>query len=381
MLFGGERAEVFKATGEGAGTESFWAWSFYFPPNSSSSRDTWWNVFTQWHQDGSVGVQPLSFEIMNERGREWIRVHAFGGKVGSPVRRAWRLAPLVRGRWYDVALRVRWAPDRTGLLQVWLDRKQVVPETRTPTLYEGQGVYLKQGFYRQASAGSSEVYVSDTRRATGLAGIGISPLSAAAPEALAPRNTFAPAIEGVVGPGRLLTGSPGVWSNAPTRFRYQWQSSRDGSTWSNLRGTSGRSLVLPAAFSVSKVRVRVTASNVVGSGTVASAPVGQGLLVKRPATKPVGSASIAQSIRAGQTLRGTIIWKATPASPVKQIDFAMDDNKVNHIDARPPYEYVVDTTKLADGKHTFGLTVTRPDGTVTWKPYQIGAVTVDNSKG
>ncbi len=381
-LFGGERAEVWKRTDEDAGTESFWAWSVYFPRGSTSSRDTWWNVFTQWHQNASTGVQPLSFEILNERGRESIRLHSWGGNADQPLRRAWRLAPLVRGKWYDFVLRVRWAPDRTGLVQVWLDQKQVLPETRGPTLYDGDGVYLKQGFYRQDSSDTSEVYIARTRRGASLGDLGISQTnSPAARTALRPKNMQPPVIEGVVRPGQVLKAWQGSWSPAPTRFRFQWQATGDGSKWRNLRGAIGRSLLLPATFSASKVRVQVTALNTVGAGTVASAPVGLGRVVKSPAPAPVGSVSIVQSIRAGQTLRGTVVWKVVPSSPVKQIDFAMDSNMVNHIDSSAPYEYVVDTTKLADGEHTFGLTVTRSDGTIVWRPYQIGTVTVDNHQG
>ena len=58
----------------------------------------------------------------------------------------------------------------------------------------------------------------------------------------------------------------------------------------------------------------------------------------------------------------------------------MDGNKVNHIDTTAPYEYTLDTTKLTNGHHTLGLTVTRPDGTIVWRPYQIGMVSVDNRK-
>src|SRR5262245_12822916 len=67
----GERAEVFEDTGEHAGVQSFWAWSVFFPRGSATSPNTSWNVFTQWHQTVTGGVQPLSFEITNDKGREW----------------------------------------------------------------------------------------------------------------------------------------------------------------------------------------------------------------------------------------------------------------------------------------------------------------------
>ena len=374
----GERAEVYVGTGESAGTESFWAWSAFFPRGSSSTLDTPWNVFTQWHQTRTGGVQPLSFEIENVRGREWIRLRVWGGKADSPAKRAWRLAPLVRGKWYDFAFRVRWAPDQSGLVQVWLNREPVAFASRIPTLYYDESVYLKQGFYRQSSNLTSEVYIAETRRGASLEDIGISEQVAAVPTASAPRNTAAPVIRGVTKPGRALRATRGVWSNAPSRFGYQWQSSRDGSSWTNLVGADRPSLVLPPAFSARAVRIRITATNSAGSVVAVSAVAKTSLGAnarKRPSADPN---AVRQSIRAGQVLRGTVVWTAVPGSGVRMIVFAMDSNKVTHSDSKPPYAYVVDTTRLANGRHTLGLTVTRSDGTVVWKPYQIGAVTIDN---
>ena len=249
----GERAEVLKATGEAAGTVSLWGWSVYFPRGSASSPNSQWNVFTQWHQSGSDGVQPFSFEISNEQGREWLRLRVWGGNIDTPVRRAWILGRLERGHWYDFALRVRWAPDASGSVQVWLDRRTVVPETHTPTLYAGQSVYLKQGFYRAPSAVTSELFIADTRRGASLADIGITGAAAKAAPAPAkpkskpkpavvasrPTSVRSPTIVGLAKEGRILGSSPGTWSKKPTRFTYQWQWSTDGgTTWMNVMGAT-----------------------------------------------------------------------------------------------------------------------------------------------
>lgn len=277
----GERAEVLKQTGEQAGTVSFWAWSVYFAPGSSSSPGTSWNVFTQWHQSGSTGVQPISFEIANEGNREWLRLRVWGGDPNKPVRRAWRLAPLVRGRWYDFALRVDWAPDRSGGVQVWLDRRQVVPETRTPTLYPGQAVYLKQGFYRAPSNVTSELYIAGTRRGASLAAIGIDPaakdvppLRASRPVVVAPGSTERPSIVGTPKLGGLLRSSTRRWSSWATRFAYQWQWSRDGgATWLDVRGATRPIFHVTSTFVGAKVRVMVTASRATRTARAASAAV------------------------------------------------------------------------------------------------------------
>jgi hypothetical protein len=283
----GERAEVYKETGEQEGTTSFWAWSVFFPTGSSSSPNSSWNVFTQWHQSGPNGVQPLSFEITNDRNREWLRMRAWGGDPNNPVRRAWRLAPLVRGRWFDFALRVHWAPDHSGLVQVWLDHRQVVPETRTPTLYAGQSVYLKQGFYREPSGVTSELYIAGTRRGASLADIGITSAdtvsrpaktvkggATGARAAGEPVSKAPPVIQGIARQGRLLRSTAGAWLNRPARFTYQWQWSRDGgSTWLNVRGARRATFNVDPTFVGARVRLVVTASNAAGSRAAASAAV------------------------------------------------------------------------------------------------------------
>lgn len=284
----GERAEVLKATGEAAGTVSLWGWSVYFPRGSASSPNSQWNVFTQWHQSGSDGVQPFSFEISNEQGREWLRLRVWGGNIDTPVRRAWILGRLERGHWYDFALRVRWAPDASGSVQVWLDRRTVVAETHTPTLYAGQSVYLKQGFYRAPSAVTSELFIADTRRGASLADIGITGAAAKAAPAPAkpkskpkpavvasrPTSVRSPTIVGLAKEGRILGSSPGTWSKKPTRFTYQWQWSTDGgTTWMNVMGATRPTFDVTATFVRARVRVVVKASNASGSTTASSASV------------------------------------------------------------------------------------------------------------
>lgn len=59
-------------------------------------------------------------------------------------------------------------------MQVWLNRKRVVSHTGLATLYGGEGVYLKQGFYRGPSSLTTAVYIADTRQLSSLDGLGLS---------------------------------------------------------------------------------------------------------------------------------------------------------------------------------------------------------------
>ena len=82
-------------------------------------------------------------------------------------------------------------------------------------------------------------------------------------------------------PGGLLTATRGLWSFEPTRFRYRWQASLDGSSWATLGSSTGPSFILPLAFKPGRVRVQVTALNAAGSATSTSAPHGRASLATK----------------------------------------------------------------------------------------------------
>ena len=203
---GGERSEVLHGTGEREGDESWWAWSSYFGDDFNPNPNTWWNIFTQWHNTDSTGQANAIFEV-NTQYTPWkIQLRTFGGQVDEN-QQIFLLADFERNRWYDFVFHVRWAPDNTGFVEVWLNGAPVVPLTYRPTTYEGRGVYLKQGLYRGASELTSAVYLDGTRRGTSFAdvatpGAGVVEASAsgtrsgqevaAATVAIVRRPTFAP---------------------------------------------------------------------------------------------------------------------------------------------------------------------------------------------
>ena len=93
------------------------------------------------------------------------------------------------------------------------------------------------------------------------------------------------------------------------------------------------------------------------------------------ATEPI-MPRVVQNITAGQTLTRTVTWTAKPSGPVAQVVFALDGNTTTFTDTSAPYEYVLDTTTLANGAHRLGLTVTTLYGDrVAGPPDQIGTVT------
>jgi len=77
-------------------------------------------------------------------------------------------------------------------------------------------------------------------------------------------NTVLPAITGSWNVGQVLNLSNGVWSVSGT-FSYQWQTSSDGSTWTDKAGATSNSLTLTSSESGLYLRAKVT--EVSGSAT------------------------------------------------------------------------------------------------------------------
>jgi hypothetical protein len=96
-----------------------------------------------------------------------------------------------------------------------------------------------------------------------------------------PANAGEPAITGTPSIGQRLTTTNGDWEGAtPITYAYQWVRCGtdgglpDGSNCSTISGATGNSYVLTQQDVGFRIRVRVTATNSVGSTTVASNPTG-----------------------------------------------------------------------------------------------------------
>ena len=142
----GDRAEVQLATDESEGDDRWYAWSTMFDRSFPTSDA--WQVVTQWHAS-SDGPPPLAFYV--ERDRLTLQTNPYDerGVRSDPVLH-WS-GPLDRGRWRHLRLHVIWSGnDEVGLVQLWVDGRRVTPKIRTRTLRPGEGVYLKQGYYRRS---------------------------------------------------------------------------------------------------------------------------------------------------------------------------------------------------------------------------------------
>jgi len=147
----GNRNELVYMTHEAPGSEYYYKWSTLFPENYPSSNT--WQLFTQWHQDGCCGSPPLEFYVVGEE--MFLRA---GGSNGQIV---WS-GPLVRGRWNDFVLHVKWSPNpREGFVELYKDGQLAAPKTYAATQFNGERNYLKLGLYRDSSISQVGVVYHD----------------------------------------------------------------------------------------------------------------------------------------------------------------------------------------------------------------------------
>jgi hypothetical protein len=101
-----------------------------------------------------------------------------------------------------------------------------------------------------------------------------------------PVNTAAPAISGPAQRGATLGATQGSWTGNGNAYAYQWQSSTDGTTWTNLAGATSLSYPLGVADEGRLLRVVVTATNPDAMVVAASAPT-----TRVPSAPPVSTAA------------------------------------------------------------------------------------------
>jgi hypothetical protein len=90
--------------------------------------------------------------------------------------------------------------------------------------------------------------------------------------AASPYPTGAPSVDGTAQAGQTLTATDGSWTGAPTSFAYQWQRCfGDGSGCGDIPGATAKTLALADKNVGDSFRVRVTATEGLGSASKLSA--------------------------------------------------------------------------------------------------------------
>jgi hypothetical protein len=117
-----------------------------------------------------------------------------------------------------------------------------------------------------------------------------------------PVDSVAPSITGTASRGSTLTAVPGTWTPAATSYTYQWQSSANGTTWTNISGATGATYVPATSVESDRVRVIVTAVNPFGSAGATSAATAA---VARSAPAVTAAPVVSGNAKVGSVLTAT----------------------------------------------------------------------------
>lgn len=127
----------------------------------------------------------------------------------------------------------------------------------------------------------------------------------------APYNTVAAAVTGTLRVGSTQSTTNGTWTNSPTSYSYQWQSSSNGIAWTNIGSATNSTYSPTFAQANLQIRVIVTATNAVDTATVTSNVV-SGFLPPEASAIPTvtGTTTVGQTLTAASP--GT--WAGSPSA-------------------------------------------------------------------
>lgn len=131
------------------GSGDYWYGESVYVPSGSSLASN--SVITQWHTNNPTsGHSPvLGMRIINGN---WTvtRSATDSADVDS-------VGPVATNQWTDWVYQVRWRPDNTGLIRVWMNGKLVYERTNVQSAWDGEAdqPYLLVGRYTSAWKQSS----------------------------------------------------------------------------------------------------------------------------------------------------------------------------------------------------------------------------------
>jgi hypothetical protein len=201
-------------------------------------------------------------------------------------------------------------------------------------------------------------------------------LSAASPPTAAvraapPVNTAAPTVIGTARRAATLKATKGTWTGVGNAYAYRWQSSSNGSTWTNIAGATKRSYAIATTDEHNELRVLVTATNpdaTVNAASTPSADVQPAPPVNTAAPTLSGTVQLPATLIA---IEGT--WTGPGISYSYQWQRSSDGSTWANITGAPCSTYALQTADEGDVVRA-EVSATNPDGTVTASSASSGTV-------
>jgi hypothetical protein len=150
-----ERADLSLSQGNtdcSQGKEAWWAHSVMFPSDYVPATDGF-GVVMDFHHTGSSGQ--ANFHVDSSRWDGKLHFRGFGGSQDSNEYGT-VIGSVVRNQWYDFVYHVRWSSGSDGFMRAWVNGKKRLDHSG-PTLYAGQGCYLKLANYHSPFGSPSAV--------------------------------------------------------------------------------------------------------------------------------------------------------------------------------------------------------------------------------
>jgi hypothetical protein len=205
---------------------------------------------------------------------------------------------------------------------------------------------------------------NNTRLRAVAASGGLQTISSAATLTVAAQVT-APAISVQLAPAQAVAGSGATLAitASGTALQYQWQSSRDGSTWADVAGATAATLQLQnLALDANGTQYRVVVRNAAGS--VTSSPVT--LTVTAPAMAPAFSLQPqAASVTAPNTATFTVAVTGQPAPTLQWQRSTNAGAAYSDISGATAVSYTLPATTLADSGTLFRVQASNSAGSAT----------------
>jgi hypothetical protein len=179
-----------EATDCSEGREQWWAHSILFPDDyvdaPMSEETTWnWAVVFDFHNSSSGNWQ-ANFQIvawpasaLHPDRPTGLGFQVAHGSQRRPTVVREPIGPIVRNVWYDFVYHIKWSSGADGFIDAWVNGEPKM-RYRGPTLYPGQGCYLKLANYHTPFGKPSAVVHARVMRGSSAAAVSPGPLREAA---------------------------------------------------------------------------------------------------------------------------------------------------------------------------------------------------------
>ena len=174
------------------GREQWWAHSILFPDDyvdpPQSTRSRWnWGVVFDFH-NASPGGGQANFQInampaaaiAPDRPTGLVFQVAHGRQARPTLYHA-PIGPVVRNVWYHFVYHLKWSSGADGYIAAWVNGARKM-DYKGPTLYEGQGCYLKLANYHSPFGKPSSVIHARVLRGTTPRAVALGPLQGVPPD-------------------------------------------------------------------------------------------------------------------------------------------------------------------------------------------------------